>query len=124
MGAPKKVYDVFVSGKFVMTGTQREIAERFGYHVKTISHWAVNGRLPEEKRKLKKSVAIVNEEETKKLIAKHTPETRGRKRSHSNDARLEEKRRKYETKEERRLRRNIQMQMAIENLRKDDSVFK
>ncbi|KZK38763.1 hypothetical protein P7266_0350 [Lactococcus cremoris] len=124
MGTPKKVYDVFVSGKFVMTGTQKEIAERFGYHVKTISHWAMNGKLPEEERKLKKSVAIVNKEETKKLVAKHTPETMGRKRSHLNDAKLDEERRKYETKEERRLRRNIRAQMAIENSRKDDSVFK
>lgn len=33
-------------------------------------------------------------------------------------------RRKHETREERRLRRNIRAQMAIENSRKDGSVFK
>ena len=40
------------------------------------------------------------------------------------DERKEKERRKHETKEERRLRRNIRAQMAIENSRKDDSVFK
>ncbi len=37
---------------------------------------------------------------------------------------FEEEQREFESKEDRRLRRNIRAQMAIENLRKGDSVFK
>ena len=101
-----------------MTGTAREISQFLNISKNNVYSYVQVGKHAFDYRKTRKH-AILNEAETRKRFPLF---------SISSEEELietkEKERRKHETKEERRLRRNIRAQMAIENSRKDDSVFK
>ena len=111
---PASVYDYYDKGEFIMTGTAREISQflKIGKH--NVYSYIQVGKYAFDYRKTRKH-AILNEAETRKRFPllsipqeEEFIETK------------EKERRKHETKEERRLRRNIRAQMAIENSRKEE----
>lgn len=101
-----------------MTGTVREISQALDIDKRNIYFYVQAGKNSFEYKKNRR-YALINYNETRKRFPLL---------SISSEEELietkEKERRKHETKEERRLRRNIRAQMAIENSRKDDSVFK
>jgi len=102
MARLEKIYDVYFNGIKMGTGTKKGIDN--------------------SPKKNAVKVAIVNE---KAMVEKYPGwKPYGGSKSKISDEITDRDRRKHETKEERRLRRNIRAQMAIENSRKDDSVFK
>lgn len=115
---PASVYDYYDKGEFIMTGTAREISRFLNISTNNVYSYIQVGKHAFDYRKTRKH-AVLNEAETRKRFPLL---------SISSEEELietkEKERRKHETKEERRLRRNIRAQMAIENSRKDDSVFK
>ena len=112
------VYDYYNKGAFIMTGTAREISQFLNISKNNVYSYIQVGKHTFDYRKTRKH-AILNEAETRKRFQLFSIS------SEEEFMETEEKeRRKHETKEERRLRRNIRAQMAIENSRKDDSVFK
>ena len=115
---PASVYDYYDKGEFIMTGTAREISQFLNIGKNKVYSYVQVGKHAFDYRKTRKH-AVLNEAETRKRFPLL---------SISSEEELietkEKERRKHETKEERRLRRNIRAQMAIENSRKDDSVFK
>ncbi len=111
---PASVYDYYDKGEFIMTGTAREISQflKIGKH--NVYSYIQVGKYPFDYRKTRKH-AILNEAETRKrfpLLSVSSEEELIETK--------EKERRKHETKEERRLRRNIRAQMAIENSRKEE----
>lgn len=115
---PASVYDYYDKGEFIMTGTAREISQALDIDKRNIYSYVQAGKNSFEYKKNRR-YALINYNETRKRFPLL---------SISSEEELietkEKERRKHETKEERRLRRNIRAQMAIENSRKDDSVFK
>ena len=115
---PASVYDYYDKGEFIMTGTAREISQFLNIGKNNVYSYIQVGKHAFDYRKTRKH-AVLNEAETRKrfpLLSISSEEELMETK--------EKERRKHETKEERRLRRNIRAQMAIENSRKDDSVFK
>ena len=111
---PASVYDYYEKGEFIMTGTAREISQFLNISQHNIYSYVQAGKHAFDYRKTRKH-AILNEAETRKRFPLL---------SISSEEELietkEEDRRKHETKEERRLRRNIRAQMAIEAARKEE----
>ncbi|WP_247593900.1 DUF658 family protein [Lactococcus lactis] len=111
---PASVYDYYDKGEFIMTGTAREISQALDIDKRNIYSYVQSGKNIFDYRKTRKH-AVLNEAETRKRFPLL---------SISSEEELietkEKERRKHETKEERRLRRNIRAQMAIENSRKDE----
>lgn len=111
---PTSVYDYYDKGEFIMTETVREISQFLNISTNNVYSYIQVGKLVFDYRKTRKH-AILNEAETRKRFPLL---------SISSEEELietqEKERRKHETKEERRLRRNIRAQMAIENSRKDE----
>ncbi|WMB98899.1 DUF658 family protein [Lactococcus cremoris] len=115
-GIAKKVYSVYQSGRLLGTGTADELAEQFHVKKQNVYFWISKGKLDYDQIGTVK-YAIFNETETKKRFPQLDTQ---RNYDLSIDERKEKERRKHETKEERRLRRNIRAQMAIENSRKEE----
>ncbi|MCT3100017.1 DUF658 family protein [Lactococcus lactis] len=111
---PASVYDYYEKGEFIMTGTAREISQFLNISQHNIYSYVQAGKHAFDYRKTRKH-AILNEAETRKRFPLL---------SISSEEELietkEKERRKHETKEERRLRRNIRAQMAIEAARKEE----
>lgn len=111
---PASVYDYYNKGEFIMTGTAREISQFLNISKNNVYSYIQVGKRAFDYRKTRKH-AILNEAETRKRFQLF---------SISSEEELietkEKERRKHETKEERRLRRNIRAQMAIENSRKEE----
>lgn len=97
-----------------MTGTAREISQFLNISKSNVYSYIQVGKHAFYYRKTRKH-AILNEAETRKrfplLSVPQEEELIGTK---------EKERRKHETKEERRLRRNVRAQMAIEAARKEE----
>ncbi|ANS02409.1 hypothetical protein DS86501_17 [Lactococcus phage 86501] len=115
-GIAKKVYSVYQSGRLLGTGTADELAEQFHVKKQNVYFWISKGKLDYDQIGTVK-YAVFNETETKKRFPQLDTQ---RNYDLSIDERKEKERRKHETKEERRLRRNIRAQMAIENSRKEE----
>jgi len=111
---PASVYDYYDKGEFIMTGTAREISQFLNIDKNNVYSYIQVGKHNFDYRKNRKH-AILNEAETKKRFPLL---------SISSEEELietkEKERRNHETKEERRLRRNIRAQMAIESSRKEE----
>lgn len=111
---PASVYDYYDKGEFIMTGTAREISQFLNISKNNVYSYIQVGKHAFDYRKTRKH-AILNEAETRKRFPLSSIS------SEEEFIETEEKeRRKHETKEERRLRRKIRAQMAIENLRKEE----
>ncbi len=111
---PASVYDYYDKGEFIMTGTAREISQFLNIGKNNVYSYIQVGKHAFDYRKTRKH-AVLNEAETRKrfpLLSIPSEEELIETK--------EKERRKHETKEERRLRRNIRAQMAIENSRKDE----
>ena len=121
MARLEKIYDVYFNGIKMGTGTKKELSKMLLVSPHSVAAWVKNGRANSPKKNAVK-IAIVNE---KSMMEKYPGwKPYGGSKSKISDEITDRDRRKHETKEERRLRRNIRAQMAIENSRKDDSVFK
>ncbi len=121
MARLEKIYDVYFNGIKTGTGTKKELSKMLLVSPHSVAGWVKNGMANSPKKNAVK-VAIVNE---KAMMEKYPGwKPYGGSKSKISDEITDCDRRKHETKEERRLRRNIRAQMAIENSRKDDSVFK
>ena len=121
MARLEKIYDVYFNGIKRGTGTKKEISKMLCVSPHSVAAWVKNGMANSPKKNAVK-IAIVNE---KAMMEKYPGgKPYGGSKSKTSDEITDRERRKHETKEERRLRRNIRAQMAIENSRKDDSVFK
>ncbi|HAI26431.1 MAG TPA: hypothetical protein DCM20_02375 [Lactococcus lactis] len=111
---PASVYDYYEKGEFIMTGTAREISQFLNINQYNIYSYVQAGKHAFDYRKTRKH-AVLNEAETRKRFPLL---------SISSEEELmetqEKERRKHETKEERRLRRNIIAQMAIEAMQKNE----
>ncbi|MEG0809457.1 MAG: DUF658 family protein [Carnobacterium sp.] len=121
MARLEKIYDVYFNGIKTVTGTKKEISKMLCISPHSVAALVKNGMANSPKKNAVK-IAIVNE---KAMMEKYPGwKPYGGSKSKISDEITDRDRRKNETKEERRLRRNIRAQMAIENSRKDDSVFK
>lgn len=111
---PASVYDYYDKGEFIMTETAREISQFLNISTNNVYSYIQVGKHAFDYRKTRKH-AILNEAETRKRFPLFSipPEEELIETK-------EKERRKHETKEERRLRRNIRAQMAIENSRKEE----
>ena len=111
---PASVYDYYDKGEFIVTGTAREISQFLNISTNNVYSYIQVGKHAFDYRKTRKH-AVLNEAETRKRFPLL---------SISSEEELietkEKERRKHETKEERRLRRNIRAQMAIEAARKEE----
>lgn len=121
MARLEKIYDVYFNGIKKGTGTKKELSKMLLVSPHSVAAWVKNGMDNSPKNNAVK-IAVVNE---KAMMEKYPGwKPYGGSKSKTSDEITDRERRKHETKEERRLRRNIRAQMAIENSRKDDSVFK
>lgn len=112
---PASVYDYYDKGEFIMTGTAREISQFLNISKTNVYLYAQVGKRAFYYRKTRKHV-ILNEAETRKRF----PLLSIPQEEEEFIETKEKDRRKHETKEERRLRRNIRAQMAIEAARKEE----
>ncbi|ANT43406.1 hypothetical protein DS50902_16 [Lactococcus phage 50902] len=112
---PASVYDYYNKGEFIMTGTAREISQFLNISKNNVYSYIQVGKHAFDYRKTRKH-AILNEAETRKRFPLFSISSE----EEFIETEKEQERRKHETKEERRLRRNIRAQMAIENLRKEE----
>ena len=117
---PKTIYDYYENGLNLASGTAQELAKELCITIKSVYYLAKIGRESYENRKNKRFV-VVNDEKT---LKKYPDYDFGLgKLGRNTDEILDEERRKIETKAERRLRRNIRVQMAIEALRDERNVL-
>ncbi len=105
------IYEVYKGSKCLGKGTVVELAEKFGKNKTTIYGWGRQSKKP--------IIELVDHNITYAIkVGKRRVKIDVYRKSRPG-FKLE-----FESKEDRRLRRNIRAQMAIENSRKDDSVFK
>lgn len=117
---PKTIYDYYENGLNLASGTAQELSKKLCITIKSVYYLAKIGRESYKDRKNKRFV-VVNEEKT---LKKYPDYDFGLgKLGRNTDEILDEERRKIETKAERRLRRNIRVQMAIEALRDERNVL-
>ena len=115
MARLEKIYDVYFNGIKMGTGTKKELSKMILVSPHSVAGWVKMANSP---KKNAVKVAIVNE---KAMMDKYPGwKPYGGSKSKTSDEITDRDRRKHETKEERRLRRNIRAQMAIENSRKEE----
>ena len=117
MARLEKIYDVYFNGIKMGTGTKKELSKMLLVSPHSVAAWVKNGMANSQKNNAVK-IATVNE---KAMMEKYPGwKPYGGSKSKTSDELTDRERRKHETKEERRLRRNISAQMAIESSRKEE----
>ncbi|QQB43279.1 DUF658 family protein [Lactococcus garvieae] len=117
MARLEKIYDVYFNGIKMGTGTKKELSKMLLVSTHSVDGWVQNGRANYPNNSAVK-IAIVNE---KAMMDKHPGwKPYGSSNPKTSDEITDRDRRKHETKEERRLRRNIRAQIAIEAARKEE----
>ena len=117
MARLEKIYDVYFNGIKKGTGTKKELSKMLLVSPHSVDGWVKNGMANSPKKNAVK-IAIVNENAMMEKYPGWNPYSGSK--SKISDEITDRDRRKHETKEERRLRRNIRAQMAIENSRKEE----
>ena len=112
-----KIYDVYFNGLKMGTGTKKELSKMLLVSHYTVDVWVKNGRAKSPKKNAAK-IAVVNEKAMVEKYPNWKPYVGTN--SDTSDEITDLERRKHETKEERRLRRNIRAQMAIEAMQKNE----
>lgn len=117
MARLEKIYDVYFNGIKMGTGTKKELSKTLCVSPHSVAGWVKNGMADSLKKNAVK-IAVVNE---KAMMEKYPGwKPYGGSKSKTSDEITDHDRRKHETKEERRLRRNIRAQMEIEATRKEE----
>lgn len=118
------IYEVYKGSKCLGKGTVVELAEKFGKNKTTIYGWGRQSKKPIVELVEQNITYAIKVGKRRVKIDVYRKSRPGFKLEEAELEEFEEEQRQFESKEDRRLRRNIRAQMAIENMRKDDSVFK
>lgn len=118
------IYEVYKGSKCIGKGTVVELSEKFGKNKTTIYGWGRQSKKPIVELVDHNITYAIKVGKRRVKIDVYRKSRPGFKLEEAKLEELEEEQREFESKEDRRLRRNIRAQMAIENMRKDDSVFK
>ena len=118
------IYEVYKGSKCLGKGTAVELAEKFGKSKTTIYGWGKQSKKPIVELVDHNITYAIKVGKRRVKLDAYRKRRPGFKLEMAELEEIDEEQRQFESKEDRRLRRNIRAQMTIENMRKNDSVFK
>ena len=118
------IYEVYKGSKCLGKGTVVELAEKFGKNKTTIYGWGKQSKKPLVELVDHNITYAIKVGKRRVKLDAYRKSRPGFKLEMAELEEIDEEQRQFESKEDRRLRRNIRAQMTIENMRKNDSVFK
>ncbi len=114
------IYEVYKGSKCLGKGTVVELAEKFGKNKTTIYGWGRQSKKPIAELVEHNITYAIKVGKRRVKIDVYRKSRPGFKLEEANLEELDEEQREFESKEDRRLRRKIRTQMAIEAIKKQE----